>query len=193
MRIIVGLGNPGKDHERTRHNAGFRAVEAFRERRGDAFDGWKKKFDGLISTGRIGDEKVALLLPQTFMNRSGVAVQMAASFWKATPKDVIVVVDDFMLPLGQLRLRAGGSAGGHNGLTSVIRQLGTQAFPRLRIGIGSPRMDTVPKEDFVLERFNEDEERELETVFDKAVRTLDLALEQDLDAAMNYCNGTEGA
>ena len=191
MRLLIGLGNPGKEYERTRHNAGFRAIERLRERHADAFDGWKKKFDGMISTGRIGDEKVVLLLPRTFMNRSGVSVQMAAAFFKAEPRDLLVAVDDFMLPLGTLRLRAGGSAGGHNGLRSIMQSLGTQNFPRLRIGIGSGRMTDVPKDAFVLERFDEDEEAALEPVLDRAADAMDLAVRDGLDAAMNAANGTD--
>jgi PTH1 family peptidyl-tRNA hydrolase len=188
MKIIVGLGNPGKEYDKTRHNIGFRAVEALRERHADAFDGWKKKFDGLMSTGRIGEEKVVLLLPQTFMNRSGISVQMARAFHKAAPTDAIVVLDEFMLPLGTMRLRANGSGGGHNGMKSILQSVGTQNVPRLRIGIGSSRMDKVPKEDFVLEKFGAKEEKVLAQVLDRAAEALTLAVTEGLDAAMNMAN-----
>lgn len=188
MRLIVGLGNPGKEHERTRHNVGFLAVERFRERHAETFDGWKHKFEARISTGKIGRGRVGLALPQTFMNRSGDAVRMASAFWKVKPKDVLVVSDDFMLPFGTLRVRREGSAGGHNGLRSVISCLATTAFPRLRIGVGSDRMDRVPKDEFVLERFGKDEERALDDVLDRAADAIDTILTDGIDAAMNAVN-----
>lgn len=188
MLLIAGLGNPGKEYDRTRHNAGFLAVEQFRDAHRTAFGEWRKKFDALVSTGRIGDVRIALVLPQTFMNRTGEPIRMAAAFWKVKAKDIIVVSDDFMLPLGAVRMRREGSAGGHNGLRSVIGALGTTAFPRLRIGIGSERMDRVPKDEFVLERFGKDEEDALGSSLSTAVRALEVAAEDGVEAAMNEVN-----
>src|SRR3989339_967031 len=133
MKLIVGLGNPGEGYERTRHNAGFMALQAFRRRHAEQFDGWKEKFQALVSEGRIGEEKVVLILPQTFMNESGRAVREATNFWKVGAANAVIVLDDFSLPFGTLRLRREGSAGGHNGLKSVIEALSTEDVPRLRL------------------------------------------------------------
>lgn len=185
MKLIVGLGNPGAQYERTRHNAGFRALRAFHTLHATEFDGWKNKFNAEVSEGRIGSEKVALMLPQTYMNLSGDAVALAVGFWKLSPADVIVVYDELDIPLGNLRLRTGGSAGGHNGIKNIIERLGTQEVPRIRIGIGTERAKTVPAEDFVLEKFSKDEEPELEKAIENAVKALDTAITEGIEAASN--------
>jgi PTH1 family peptidyl-tRNA hydrolase len=185
MKLLIGLGNPGATYERTRHNAGFRAVRAFRAMHAEDFDGWKNKFDAQISEGRIGTEKIALMLPQTFMNLSGDAVIQAAQFWKIAPADVIIIYDDLDVPLGNIRIRAGGSAGGHNGMKSVIERLGTQDFPRVRIGIGTERAKTVPAEDFVLERFSPDEEVQIEKTIEAAAKAVEVIIKEGIDIASN--------
>lgn len=134
MKLVVGLGNPGDKYERTRHNVGFLVVQELARR-------WeyakaRRQFSGLLADGCIRDERVLLLEPMTYMNRSGTSVREVMSFRKIDSADVLVVVDDMALPLGKLRLRARGSAGGHNGLASIVQQLGSEDFPRLRIGIG---------------------------------------------------------
>lgn len=147
MKMIVGLGNPGREYERTRHNAGFLAVEELARRRGVAVD--QNKFAAKIAKTEmnVGDGKaggstggdaqpVLLVMPQTYMNLSGRSVQEASAFFKVAPADVLVIADDINLALGALRLRETGSAGGHNGLKDIIRALGTQDFPRLRMGVG---------------------------------------------------------
>ena len=183
MKLIVGLGNPGAKYERTRHNAGFRTVRAFHTLHIEAFDGWKRKFDAEIAEGRIGDGKVALMMPQTFMNLSGDAVIQAAHFWQIAPADIIVVYDELDIPLGNIRIRTGGSAGGHNGVKSVLERLATQDVPRIRIGIGTERAETVPAEDFVLERFSPDEETKVAAAIETAAKALDAMLSEGVDAA----------
>lgn len=185
MKLVVGLGNPGAKYDRTRHNAGFRAVRAFHTLHMDAFDGWKGKFDAEMAEGRIDGEKIALMLPQTFMNLSGDAVIQAVQFWHIDPKDVLLVYDELDIPLGNVRIRAAGSAGGHNGVKSVLERLGTQDVPRIRIGIGTERSKTVPAEDYVLERFSPDEEAALAPAMDAATKAISTALAQGIDAASN--------
>jgi PTH1 family peptidyl-tRNA hydrolase len=158
MKLIVGLGNPGVKYEKTRHNAGVRAVRMFHTLHIQDFDGWKEKFQGLVSEGRVNDEKVALLLPQTFMNESGRSVREAADFWKVDPADITVVSDDIDLPLGKLRVRNGGGTGGHKGLASIFQMMSTEDIVRVRVGVGNEMLEKVPTEKFVLERFTEDEE-----------------------------------
>jgi len=188
MKLIVGLGNPGEGYERTRHNAGFMALQAFRRRHAEQFDGWKEKFQALVSEGRIGEEKVVLILPQTFMNESGRAVREATNFWKVGAANAVIVLDDFSLPFGTLRLRREGSAGGHNGLKSVIEALSTEDVPRLRLGIGNVQMYKIPAEKFVLERFSAGEESDLNDVLERAADLLEAILTDGLDTAMNEFN-----
>jgi PTH1 family peptidyl-tRNA hydrolase len=134
MKLVVGLGNPGSQYARTRHNDGFLTVEELARRW--SYSKPRRQFSGLLADGTIRGERVLLLEPTTYMNRSGTAVREAMTFLKMDPADLLVVVDDMALPVGRLRLRARGSAGGHNGLTHIIQQLSTDAFCRLRIGIG---------------------------------------------------------
>ena len=185
MKLVVGLGNPGKKYERTRHNAGWRAVRAFHTMRLEAFDGWKEKFSADVSEGTIGGNKVVLMLPKTFMNDSGDAVAQAVSFWKIAPADVIIVYDDLDIPLGSIRIRKNGSAGGHNGVKSVLERLGTEEAPRIRIGIGTEKAKLVPSETYVLEPFGKDEGPEIEKALRSAAEALGVMLTDGLDAAMN--------
>jgi PTH1 family peptidyl-tRNA hydrolase len=188
MKLIVGLGNPGKEYERTRHNAGFRAVRAFHTLHIEEFDGWKRKFNGEIAEGRIAGDKVALLLPQTYMNESGTSVAEAAGFWHVEPKDVVIVYDELDIPVGSLRIRADGSAGGHNGMKSVLARLGTMDVPRFRIGIKGEHAAGVPSEDYVLGKFTADEETLLGQAIGKTVEALDVLLNEGIEAAMNRYN-----
>lgn len=188
MKLIVGLGNPGAKYEKTRHNAGARTVRAFHTLHIDEFDGWKEKFQGLVSEGRVGGEKVALLLPQTFMNESGRAVREAADFWKMTPADIIIVSDDIDLPLGKLRIRTDGGTGGHKGLASVFEMMGTEDIARLRIGVGNEMLEKMPSEKFVLERFGAEEEGPLADALGRAVEALDAMLAENIEDAMNRFN-----
>jgi PTH1 family peptidyl-tRNA hydrolase len=185
MKLIIGLGNPGKKYERTRHNAGFIAVRAFSAAHGEVFLDWKEKFNAEICEGRIGREKIVLLLPQTFMNLSGDSVAAAAAFWKVSPEDVMVAYDDVDIPLGKIRIRAEGSAGGHNGIKSLIERLGTKSFPRIRIGVGTELSKDIPSEDWVLGKFAKDEEAPLRAVVETTVHALDEWLSGGLAAAQN--------
>ena len=151
----------------------------------DAFDGWKTKFDAEMAEGRVNGEKVALMLPQTYMNLSGDAVIQAAQFWHIDPKDVLIVYDELDIPLGNIRIRASGSAGGHNGVKSILERLATQDVPRIRIGIGTERAKTVPAEDYVLERFSAEEEAALAPVMDTATKAIGTAIADGIDAAAN--------
>lgn len=188
MKLIVGLGNPGPKYEKTRHNAGARAVRAFHTLRVSDFDGWKEKFQGLVSEGRVGGEKVALLLPQTYMNESGRSVREAVDFWKVAPIDIIVVSDDIDLPLGKLRIRTDGSTGGHKGLASVFEMMGTEDVARVRIGVGNGMLEKMPSEKFVLERFGNEEEETLAEILKRAAEALDAMLSEGNEAAMNRFN-----
>ncbi|MEA3249713.1 MAG: aminoacyl-tRNA hydrolase [Patescibacteria group bacterium] len=188
MKLIVGLGNPGAKYEKTRHNAGARAVRTFHTLHAEDFDGWKEKFQGSISEGRLGNEKIALLLPQTYMNESGRAVREAADFWKIAPGEIIVVSDDIDLPLGKLRVRTEGSTGGHKGLASVFEMMGTEHITRIRIGVGNEMLKKIPSEKFVLERFSGDEEGPLSESLQRTAEALDMILSDGAEAAMNRFN-----
>ncbi|MBI4457818.1 aminoacyl-tRNA hydrolase [Candidatus Uhrbacteria bacterium] len=188
MKLIVGLGNPGKEYAKTRHNAGIRAVRAFHTLQADVFDGWKEKFSAEISAGVVGGEKVALMFPQTFMNSSGDAVIQAAQFWKIAPADIVVVYDDFDLPLGSIRILPKGGPGGHNGIDSVLTRLGTKDVPRVRIGVRGPGTEKIITEKYVLERFSDEEEKILAEALKKAAEAIGLILKEGIEAAMNKCN-----
>ncbi len=184
-KLIIGLGNPGKEYDGTRHNIGFAVVDAFARRHGIAVA--KRDFQALIGDGRVGDARVFLMKPQTFMNLSG---QSVAAFLRMKPlemADVMVVTDDISLPLGRLRLRAEGSAGGHNGLKSLIAHLHGQSFLRLRFGVGAPHNPSV-QIDFVLGRFGRSEQAEVEEGIDRAVAALELWLTDGIQPAMNQFN-----
>ncbi len=182
MKLFIGLGNPGKKYESTRHNAGFMALDAFRAAHADAFGNWQKKFNAEICEGRVGDEKVVLMKPQTFMNASGEAVAPAVGFWKLNPTtDLCLVYDDIDLPLGVIRLRAEGTPGGHNGVKSVLAVCETQAIQRIRIGIGNERATQIPSEDFVLENFTSEEQEIITTTIKKSVSAMEMLMSEGLE------------
>ena len=168
MKLVVGLGNPGSEYRDTRHNVGFLVADEL-ARRWRVPDAWREKFAALHIKTMVGDEAVVVAKPLTFMNLSGQAVAGLAGFYKIDPVDVLVVTDDVALPLGRLRARPEGGAGGHNGLKSIIQHLGTQAFPRVRVGVGrgDDRRDLV---DHVLGRF---EPAERDTVSAAVLRAAD--------------------
>ena len=157
--LVVGLGNPGREYERTRHNVGFRAVELLAKQAGVKLD--RAKFRGLTGTAALAEQKLLLLKPETYMNLSGEAVQLAAMFYKLPIDRILVLSDDISLPVGKIRVRAEGSAGGHNGLKSVISQLGSQDFPRIRIGVGAKPHPDYDLADWVLSGFSAEEEKAL--------------------------------
>lgn len=188
MKIVAGLGNPGAQYQRTRHNLGFLVADALAQRWGIAFG--KEKFGALIAEARVGSEKVLLMKPQTFMNRSGQSIAQAARNGIEAPGDLIVVVDEVQLPLGRVRIRKGGSAGGHNGLKSIIEHVGTKDFPRVRLGIGGN--GNADLSDHVLGTFRPDEYAAADDMVSKAADALELLLTKGIDAAMNEYNRDAG-
>ena len=188
MFLIVGLGNPGKKYEKTRHHAGFLALDELC--RSEGLPDFKEKFSGVWTRGKVfGGPEVVALKPLTFMNLSGDSVQPASTFLKAVPAEIIVLHDELDLPFGQVRLKSGGGHGGHNGLRSIIERLGTPDFVRVRMGIGRPppgfRGDVA---DYVLEGFDASERAELPDLVSRALRAVKLVVTDGLAAAMNAVN-----
>lgn len=186
MYIIIGLGNPGKKYENTRHNAGFDAIDKLASDYNIKVD--KIKHKALIGEGRIGNEKVVLVKPQTYMNLSGEAVQMVHNFYKPERDQLIVLYDDIDLDVGKLRIRKKGSAGSHNGMKSIIKCLSTQDFPRIRIGVSKPPQGW-DLADFVLARVPKEDKADMEMGLEKAVKTVEEIIANDIDSAMNKYNG----
>ena len=184
--LIVGLGNPGRQYEETRHNAGFMALDA-------AADAWgirvvRAKFSALTGTGEVGGSKVLLLKPQTFMNNSGEAVGAAALFYKLPPERVIVIFDDISLAPGRLRVRRSGSAGGHNGIKSIIAAIG-QEFPRVKIGVGEKPHPEYDLADWVLGKPSGDDRRAIASRTDDVRGAVEMIIKGQIDAAMSKYNG----
>jgi len=187
LHLIVGLGNPGAEYAQTRHNAGYSLVEKLAER-------WKsnwrseRKFNARVARAERNGKRVLLCQPLTFMNASGEAVRAAMEFYQLSPGQVLVAVDDADLPLGEVRLRAGGSSGGHHGLESVEQHLGTREFARLRLGIG--RKDGAREiTDYVLDRFDAAEAALMEKVLERAAGQAECWLDDGIETAMNRFNG----
>lgn len=183
MRIVVGLGNPGREYAATRHNIGFMVVSELARRIGAT--GVKRRFRSELLEGVLDGERIILVAPQTYMNLSGHAVREVVNWYRRPLAEVLVVYDDMDLPFGTLRMRVSGSGGGHNGLTSIIEQLGTQAVPRLRVGIGRGRSAATAH---VLSRFSPAEEQELPGLIGRAVDGVVLWIKQGPIAAMNEIN-----
>ena len=186
MYIIVGLGNPGKKYEHTRHNAGFDVLDILAEEYDIKID--KIKHKALIGEGRIGSEKVVLVKPQTYMNLSGESVQSVFQFYKVDMDHLILVYDDIDLDIGKLRIRKKGSAGSHNGMKSIIKCLGAQDFPRIRVGVSKPEPNR-DLADFVLSRVPKDQSDDMRSGLEKAVKTVEEIIRTDIDMAMNKYNG----
>lgn len=186
MRLIVGLGNPGRRYARTRHNVGFRVIDRLCERRGVG-EPDKRQLEALITLAGSGDDKIALIKPQTYMNLSGRSVRSLAGYYKVEPDEVLVVCDDLALPLGKLRLRRSGSSGGQKGIQSIIEAFGANAFPRLRIGIGAAP-EVMDAADYVLSRFTEAEEDAVRAAVERACDCVDTWLQEGVEAAMNRFN-----
>jgi PTH1 family peptidyl-tRNA hydrolase len=185
VKVIVGLGNPGPKYRNTRHNLGFLVLDALAERLGVSFD--TEKHQGLLATAVHEGQKLLLIKPLTFMNLSGDCVAPAVRNKVAVPADILVVVDEVHLPLGRVRLRAEGSAGGHNGLKSLIERLGTQAFPRLRMGVGDDRK-TGDLSAHVLGTFHPDEYGAVKEMVEKGVEAALLWTSAGVEKAMNVHN-----
>lgn len=186
MHLIIGLGNPGREYEKTRHNAGFMVIARLAERYG--LSGPKAKFHAEMLEGQVAGMKVALLSPLTFMNRSGLTAREAANFYKLEPEQILVVVDDVALPCGRVRMRASGGAGGHNGLSDIESNLATRDYPRLRIGIDAP--GRVPQSDYVLGRFSASQLDELEPALDRACDAIECWLKDGIEKAMSLYNAS---
>ena len=184
--LVVGLGNPGLNYARTRHNVGFRAVDALAEKLGVKID--RARFRGLTAQASAGGEKLLLLKPQTFMNDSGLSVMDAARFYKLPPERVLVLFDDISLSVGRLRVRADGSAGGHNGIKSIIGGLNSQSFPRVKIGVGKKPRPDYDLAAWVLGKFPAEDK----LITEATARAADAALEiiaRGVPAAANDYNG----
>lgn len=181
--IVVGLGNIGAEYDKTRHNAGFMAIEEFAAKFGARID--RAKFHALVGEARINSHRVLLMKPTTYMNNSGVAVAEAAAFYKIPPERVIVLHDEISFDVGVFRIRRKGSAGGHNGLKSLIAHLGSENFPRIKIGVGkkpSPDYDLV---DFVLGKFSREHLLALSEISSDIIASVELMLDGKIDEAMN--------
>jgi peptidyl-tRNA hydrolase, PTH1 family len=183
-RMIVGLGNPGAKYDRTRHNIGFDLIDQLAKR-------WQisiadqKKIQGMVGEGWVNRQKIVLLKPQTFMNLSGQSVRAVLDWYKLSPTEVLVLYDDLDLPLGKLRIRLSGSAGGHNGIKSIISHLGTNAFPRLRMGIGKTNDETIAH---VLGKFSVAESAIVSEILQIAADAVDLSVGSGVEKAMNKYN-----
>ena len=186
--LIVGLGNPGREYERTRHNVGFRGVDMLAQKLGCKID--KAKFQGLYGQVNYNGGKLFLLKPQTFMNLSGRSVLQLSAYYSIPPERIIILFDDISLPPGRLRIRAEGSAGGHNGIKSVISELGSQAFPRVKIGVGAKPTPEFDLADWVLSTFSAKEEKDLSFALENAVEAALTIIDRGVPEAANKYNGS---
>lgn len=191
LQLLVGLGNPGDRYADTRHNVGFMVLQRLAAAAGTSFRA-QSRLQGQLAELGSGDRRLRLLMPQTFMNESGRSIRATLDWYRLQPSQMLVLVDDMDLPLGRLRLRAAGSAGGHNGLRSTIAQLGTEAFPRLRIGIGAPGESPVERRartvSHVLGRFTAAERPLLDTVLAEVDHGIELIRREGLERAGNRLN-----
>ena len=186
MQLFAGLGNPGDKYASNRHNIGFMAVDVVHTRW--RFPPWRKNFQALVAEGTIDGERVLLMKPQTFMNLSGDAVRKAADFYKVPPERIIVLFDDISLAPGRLRIRKTGSAGGHNGIKSIIGNIG-QDFPRVKIGVGEKPRPEYDLADWVLSRLTQAEKKAVEARYDDICGALELMMKGQFDTAMSRYNG----
>lgn len=185
--LVVGLGNPGPKYEWTRHNVGLLVVDELAERANLPVQ--KLKFKALTNTALIGGQSVLLMKPTTYMNLSGEAVGQAARFYKIPPERVLVISDDVALPQGKLRIRRSGSAGGHNGLKNIIAHLGSDQFPRVKVGVGGKPHPDSDMADWVLSKFTGPDKTAMEQTIDRAADAVTCLLEQGVDQAMANFNG----
>lgn len=185
--IVVGLGNPGSQYASTRHNMGFLVADKLAEVQKFSFG--KLRFKAWTGTFSCGEEKVLVMKPQTYMNLSGESVGEAARFFKVPADHVLVISDDISLPVGKLRIRPNGSAGGHNGLKNIIAHLGTDQFPRIKVGVGIPQQEGYDTVDWVIGKPNRDEQKLLIPALDKAVAAIPYLIENGAEKAMNKFNG----
>lgn len=186
--LIVGLGNPGREYEKTRHNAGFRAMDILADQLGSKVD--KLKFQGLYTQVNYNGAKVFLLKPQTYMNLSGRSVLQLSAYFNIPPQRIIVMFDDISLEPGRLRIRANGSAGGHNGIKSIIQEVGSQEFPRVKIGVGAKPNPEFDLANWVLSTFTASEEKALTVSLENAAKAALAIIDQGVPEAANRFNGT---
>lgn len=186
MYIIVGLGNPGKQYENTRHNVGFNVIDILAEEYGISVT--KMKHKALIGEGRVGTEKVVLVKPVTYMNLSGESLAEIYNFYKVDTSNIVVIYDDIDLDVGKIRIRKKGSGGTHNGMRSIIKCLGANDFPRVRVGVSKPKPGQ-DLADFVLSRFRKEESDDVELGLEKAAKAVDVMIRDNIDLAMNKYNG----
>ena len=184
MKLVVGLGNKGREYENTRHNMGFMLVDRYLQYK-NITDKFKEKFNAMYIETTINNEKVIFIKPMTYMNNSGIAVRAFVDFYKLNSEDILVISDDLDLDLGKFRLRRNGSSGGHNGLKSIISHLGTDGFKRLRIGISNDKDDVI---NYVLSKFSKKELNEIDTMFDTLVNVLDDYFVMDFTSLMSKYN-----
>lgn len=184
MKLVVGLGNKGREYENTRHNMGFMLIDRYLQYK-NITDKFKEKFNAIYIETTINNEKVIFIKPMTYMNNSGIAVRAFIDFYKLNSEDILVISDDLDLDLGKFRLRRNGSSGGHNGLKSIISHLGTDNFKRLRIGISNDKDDVI---NYVLSKFSKKELNEIDTMFDTLVDVLDDYFVMDFTSLMSKYN-----
>jgi len=184
MFLIVGLGNPGKEYENTRHNIGFEVIDYIANKYNIELN--RVKFKGIYGEGFIQNKKVILLKPTTYMNLSGESIREVINFYKLTEEDLIVLYDDISLEVGRLRIREKGSAGGHNGIKSIITNLSTDVFSRVKIGVGQPKGDLVAH---VLGKFNKEEQEVLKESMEASALAVEIIIKEDAKEAMNKLNG----
>ena len=187
MYIIAGLGNPGKNYVGTRHNMGFEVIDTIASKYNININ--KEKFKAHFGEGRIGNEKVILVKPQTFMNLSGESIREFVEWYKTEPENLIVIYDDVSLPVGKLRIRPKGSAGGHNGMKSIIYQIQRDVFPRIKVGVGAPQNKDYDLADYVLGRFTKEEVEVLIPVAIKAASAVETIIISGTEKAMAEFNG----
>ena len=187
--LVVGLGNPGRDYAFTRHNTGFLAVDYLSDKLGVRVE--KARFGALVGEAEIAGRHILLVKPQTYMNASGTAVRQAADYYHVPPANILVICDDVNFPVGRMRVRAGGSDGGHNGLKSIIAELGSDAFPRLRIGVGEKPHPEYDLADWVLSAFPKEDQKTLFDEFATVQAGVEKILAGDVDGAMQLCNGAK--
>lgn len=185
MKLIVGLGNPGKEYEHTRHNVGFDVIDLFCKKYN--IEANRKKFKGMYADGIIAGERILILKPMTYMNLSGESISEVLKFYKISNDNIIIVYDDISLEVGRLRIRDKGSAGGHNGIKSIIAHLGSDVFPRIKIGVGQPSKDDLVSH--VLGKFSKDESEKLNEVFKTSIEALEVIIRSGTMEAMNKFNG----
>lgn len=184
--ILVGLGNPGPKYENTRHNAGFMAIDHIAAKCGATIN--KSKFHALVGEATVGGKRVLFMKPQTFMNESGIAVSEAAAFYKIPASNIIAMSDDVNLDVGRMRVRASGSDGGQKGLRSITNMISSDAFPRIRFGVGKKPHPDYDLADWVLGNFSAEDKKKLAACFDPAFEGFLKILNDDVDAAMQICN-----